>query len=382
MKIEPRQIKIADLVRNYRDDNEDGVFGYDGKLTVRPAYQREFVYNDAQRRAVIDTVLKGFPLNVMYWSRTGDDAFEVLDGQQRTISIGQYVHGDFPVKIDGNDKFWINLTDSEKQRFNDYSLTVYLCEGTEEEKLAWFRTINIAGETLTPQELLNAAYTGPWLADARHYFSKRNCVALQMGEHYIKGKPLRQEILAKVLKWVADRDHLESGQMYMAVHQCDRDANDLFMYYQQVINWAKLVFPNAVPGNDEPSGIKGLTESQEWGLLYNRWHDDSYNVNDLKRDVQALLADDDVTKKSGIIPYLLSHKDKSEERALSLRAFTESQKHAAYEHQEHKCAMCRRKFSFSEMEGDHIVPWSKGGHTVPDNLQMLCRRCNNDKRDR
>ena len=256
MKITETKVKVSDLVENYSDDGDGGVYGYNKQLTVRPSFQREFIYREEQRAAVIDSVLQGFPLNIMYWSKTGPDTYEVLDGQQRTISIAQYVNKDFPVKINGNDKFFQNLTDEEKQTILDYELTVNVCEGSEAEKLEWFKRINIAGAVLTPQELLNATYTGPWLADAKNYFSKRNCVAAKMAEGYLKGNPIRQELLEKALAWIADRDGLESGQMYMAIHQHDADANDLWLYFQSVINWAKMLFA---------SKRKGITDAQAWG---------------------------------------------------------------------------------------------------------------------
>ena len=312
MKITPIQVTIADLTKNYKDDGDGGVFGYDDRLTIRPAYQREFVYKDKQRDLVIDSVMKSRPLNVMYWSKTGKDTYEVLDGQQRTISVAQYVNKDFPIKVNGNDKFFQNLTDTERDQILNYELTVYICEGTEEEKLEWFKIINIAGETLTPQELLNATYTGTWLADAKNYFSKRNCVAGQIADGYIKGNPIRQDYLEKVLSWIADRDDLESGQMYMAIHQHDADANDLWLYFQTVINWAKMLFPKS---------RKGMTNVQEWGLLYNKYHNKQYNSNTLEADVQRLLMDDDVTKNAGIIPYILSDRTKHDEKLLSIRSF-------------------------------------------------------------
>lgn len=169
MQITETKIKVSDLVENYKDNGDGGVFGYNDRLTIRPSFQREFIYGEKQRAAVIDSVMNRFPLNIMYWSKTGADSYEVLDGQQRTVSIAQYINKDFPIKINGNDKFFQNLTDEEKQTILDYELTVYVCEGTEAEKLEWFKRINIAGEILTPQELLNATYTGPWLADAKNY---------------------------------------------------------------------------------------------------------------------------------------------------------------------------------------------------------------------
>lgn len=375
MQITETKVTVADLTKGYNDDGDGGVVGFNRKLTIRPSFQREFCFSDKQRNAVIDTVLKGFPLNIMYWSKTGDNTYEVLDGQQRTISLGQYLSGDFPIKVNGNDKFFHNLTDTEKKQIENYELTIYICEGTEEEKLEWFKIINIAGETLTAQELLNATYTGPWLADAKNYFSKRNCVAGAMGDGYIKGNPIRQDYLEKVLSWIADRDGLESGQRYMAIHQHDKDANDLWLYYQSVINWAKMMFPTK---------RKGITDAQEWGMLYNKYHNNQYNSNTLEADIQKLLMDDDVTKNAGIIPYVLSDRTKHNEKYLSIRAFSEAQKRRAYEKQGHKCPFCVKagddtEYAYEDMQGDHIIPWSQGGRTVDDNLQMLCQKCNNDK---
>ena len=378
MQITETKVKVSALCEGYRDDGDGGVYGYDNgthKLTIRPAFQREFVYKDKQRDAVIETVRKGYPLNVMYWSKVADNVYEVLDGQQRTISLGQYLNGDFAIKINGNDKFFHNLTDTEKQQIQDYELTVYVCEGTEEEKLEWFKVINIAGETLTNQELLNATYAGTWLADAKNFFSKRNCVAGQFADGYIKGNPIRQDYLEKALAWIADRDGLESGGKYMAIHQHDADANDLWVYFQEVIGWAKRMFPNM---------SKKLTECQDWGILYNKYRNKQYNTNEMRTLIDKLLQDEDVTKQTGIIPYVLSDRQRHDEKYLSIRAFSEQMKRRVYERQGHKCPICvangiDREYDFEEMQGDHIIPWSQGGRTVEDNCQMLCQRCNNDK---
>lgn len=373
MQITKKTITVRDLCQGYQDNDEDGVYGYDNgvhKLSIRPPYQRLFVYDSDKRNMVIDTVMKGFPLGLMYWSKVDENNFECLDGQQRTLSICQYVHGDYPVKFNGNDRFFHNLNDEEKERILKYELEIKVCDGTEEEKLEWFQRINIVGATLTKQELLNATYTGPFLANAKTYFSKRNCVAGQMADGYIKGNPIRQEYLEKVLSWIADRDGLESGQIYMAVHQHDEDANALWVYFQNVINWAKTLFPYR---------RKGITDTQNWGILYNRYHKNEYNSNTLENEISKLLLDDDVTKKAGIIPYLLSPKSINDEKYLSLRAFTESQKRRAYEKQGGICPICGKHFEFEEMQGDHIVPWSKGGRTIDENLQMLCSTCNATK---
>lgn len=378
MKITETKITIRELTENYKDNGDGGVYGYNDRLSIRPPYQREFIYKDKQRDAVIETIRKGFPLNTMYWSKVDKDKFEVLDGQQRTISIGQFINGDFTIRINKDDKFFHNLSETAQNEILDYELTIYICEGTEEEKLEWFKVINIAGEVLTNQELLNATFVGPWLADAKNYFSKRNCVAAKIAEGYVKGNPIRQDYLEKALSWIADRDNLKSGQVYMAIHQHDEDANDLWLYYQSVINWAKMMFPKV---------RKGITDTQDWGILYNKYHNNRYNTNTLETDIQTLIMDDDVTKNAGIIPYILSPRTKFDEKTLSIRQFTPAQKLRAYEKQNHKCLYCvangiEIEYAFEDMEGDHIIPWSKGGRTTEDNLQMLCIRCNNDKSNR
>ena len=189
MKIQLKQITVRDLVKDYEDDAENGVRTYGGLLDVRPPYQREFVYKDKQRDAVIETVKQGFPLNVMYWAKREDGTFEVIDGQQRTISLCQYVTGDFAYMM----RYFHNLQDDEQQQILDYELMVYVCEGTDSEKLKWFETINIAGEKLTQQELRNAVYHGSWLADAKRYFSKNGCAAYQIGQDYVSGSPIRHK---------------------------------------------------------------------------------------------------------------------------------------------------------------------------------------------
>lgn len=368
MKMQLKEITISELFDGYTNDGEDGVYAYDGKLTVRPNYQREFVYGDKQRDAVIDSIVNKLPLGLFYWANCNDEKrpLEILDGQQRVLSICMFVNDDFSI----DHRFWHNLFPDEQQTILDYKITVWFCDGTDDEKLAWFRRINRPGAVLTNQELLNATYTGAWLSDAKHYFSKNNCVAAQLAKHYMKGNPNRQDYLEKVLKWVADRDGLDSGQDYMARHQHDTDANDLWLYFQSVINWAKALFPT--PRN-------GITDKQEWGLLYNKYKDKTYDKKQLEEDIQTLLLDDDVTKQAGIIPYILSGRETKDERWLSLRGFTLAQKRRAYERQQGICPICGKHFEFDEMQGDHIVPWSRGGHTTDENLQMLCKLCNASK---
>ncbi|MBL7975568.1 MAG: DUF262 domain-containing protein, partial [Candidatus Kapabacteria bacterium] len=199
MKIELRTITVKELAEGYKDNAEQGVIGYGGKLDIRPPYQREFIYKDKQRDAVINTITKGFPLNVMYWAVRQDGNFEVIDGQQRTISICQYMQGDFSF----NGLYYHNLPDDKQEQLNNYELMVYVCSGTDSEKLEWFRTINIAGEKLTDQELRNAVYAGSWLSSAKRYFSKTGCAAYQIGHDYLNGSAIRQEYLETAIDWIS-----------------------------------------------------------------------------------------------------------------------------------------------------------------------------------
>jgi len=357
MKIElHNEITVRDLVAGYADNDEEGVVGYGGRLNVRPPYQREFIYKDKQRDAVIETVQKNFPLNVMYWVVNGDN-FEVLDGQQRTISICQYVIGRFGL----NNFMFQNLPKDKQEEILNYKLLIYFCEGTESEKLNWFRTINIAGEKLYDQELRNAVYTGTWLADAKLKFSKTNCAAYLLGKEYVNGSPIRQEYLETAIDWINDGKIEE----YMAKHQHDQNANELWLYFQAVIQWVKATFPNY------RKEMKGL----RWGGFYNRFKDKFYDTAKLETQIATLMADDDVTKKSGIYEYVLTN----EERHLNLRAFSDTMKRSAYERQGGNCPKCSKHFVFGAMEGDHITPWHEGGKTTPENCQMLCKDCNRRK---
>ena len=356
MKIELHEITIKEIAKGYIDNQEEGVIGYGGKLNIRPKYQREFVYKDQQRDAVIDTIQKSFPLNIMYWVKNGKN-YEVLDGQQRTISFCQYVNGEYSIKA----RAWHNLTDDEKEQILDYKCMIYFCEGNESEKLAWFKVVNVAGEKLTPQELLNAVYTGPWLTDAKRHFSKSGCAAHNLAKDYVTGSAIRQEILETALDWISH------GKIddYMSKNQQEPDATELWQYFLAVINWVKAIFPTY------RKEMKGVA----WGELYNKFKDKKLNATKLETKVTELMMDDDVTKKSGIYPYLLT----DDEKYLSIRAFTDSQKRAAYEKQKGICPKCKQHFEIGEMEGDHIKPWTEGGHTLPANLQMLCKDCNRKK---
>ncbi len=360
MEIKLRNVTISELVADYVDDGEKGVRGHGGTLNIRPAYQREFIYKETQRNAVIETVRKGFPLNTMYWAVVGDE-FELMDGQQRTISICKYVDGQFSIKIDGSPKFFTNLTAEAKQQILDYQLSVYVCKGTDGEKLDWFKIINIAGEKLTDQELRNAIYTGPWLADAKRWFSRSGAPAAAIGNKLLQGTPIRQDYLETALAW------LSSGEIedYMAAHQHEQNANELWTYFQNVINWVNLTFPVY------RKQMKGVA----WGELYNEFGQKPQDTDSLEAQISQLIMDDDVTKKSGIYEYVLS----GNERSLSIRAFTENMRSEAFERQKGVCPVCKEGFSLEDMDADHIKPWSQGGRTVAANCQMLCKPDNRQK---
>lgn len=357
MNIEFKEITVRELTKGYEDNEEGGVIGYGGKLDIRPPYQREFIYKDRQRDAVIDTITKDFPLNVMYWSVREDGNFEVIDGQQRTISISQFVEGDFAF----DNRFFHNMQKDEQEKLLNYKLMVYLCSGTDSEKLEWFKTINIAGEKLTDQELRNAVYSGSWVSDVKRYFSKNGCAAYGLGGDYMTGSPIRQDYLETTIKWISN-DAIES---YMAKNQHEPNANELWLYFQAVISWVKAVFPKY---RKEMSGI-------QWGDLYNEFRDQKYDSKKLEEEITKLMMDEDVQNKKGIYTYVLTRKEKY----LNIRAFSPNQKREAYERQKGLCIVCKEHFELNEMEADHIDPWHSGGKTTAENCQMLCREDNRRK---
>lgn len=375
MNIELQEITIRELTNGYDDDGENGVRGYGGRLDIRPPYQREFIYDEKKRNAVITTIKNGFPLNVMYWATRDTDAdvpFEVMDGQQRTISICQYVNGDFSYDF----QYFHNLTESEQQQILDYKLMVYVCSGNDKEKLDWFETINIAGEKLTKQELRNAIYAGPFVSDAKRYFSKTNCAAFNMGNLLINGSPIRQDYLETALKWIANAQSTPARKLtienYMAMHQHDPNASQLWQYFSAVITWVNATF--------DVKKRKQIMKGLDWGALYEQFHDKILDKAELDREIARLMIDSDVQNKKGICPYVLTR----DEHHLGLRAFPDDIKLEIYERQHHRCnnPNCPKngaELEFEQMEGDHITPWREGGKTVLENCQMLCRECNRRK---
>ena len=384
MNIQLQKVKIKDLVQGYKRDEESGaVVGYasstgNARLNIRPPYQREFVYKDKQRDEVIRTIFKGFPLNSIYWVKNGAD-YEVLDGQQRTISICDYFKGDFSV----DEFFYHNLTEDKKEAFLDYALMVYVCEGEESEKLEWFRVINIAGEKLSEQELRNAVYVSAWLSDAKRRFSKRNSLAEQKGGKYLKGESLRQEYLESAIAWMANKRDDSAICQYMAKNAKDsKNADELWFYFNSVVDWVEAKFKYR-------KEMKGL----EWGILYNKYKDKPLDFAELESKIAELMQDSEIGRKSGIYEYVLS----GDEKHLNLRAFDDNIRREVYERQGGicangggingggqglkgiKCAHENEVLEIAQMEADHIMPWSKGGKTTSENCQMLCRECNRAK---
>ena len=407
MTINPVQIKIRDLFDGYVNKNEEGVVGYHGRLDIRPKYQREFIYEQKDQEAVINTVKQGFPLNTMYWViarddnnnkilKNGEETYELMDGQQRTISICEFLSNHITVNFQ---KFF-NIQKSTPDiadKILDYELQVYICDGTVSEKLAWFRTINIAGKTLTDQEILNAQYTGEWLTKAKEYFSKTGCNAMELAvikgkkaSDYIKESPIRQEVLALVLQWIADYQKLPSrnkdGDSYMANHQADTTISDIKNYYNSVMDWVGSKF------KVWRKEMKGLP----FGYWYNKYQRGECkgqliekSADEIEDEILKLIDDDEVGTVKGIYDYLIT----GEEKYLSLRKFDDKTIRKIYEQMKHKCPYCdknidghtypngKTEYELSEMQADHIVPWSKGGKTEESNCQMLCAWHNGHKSD-
>ena len=325
----------------------------------------------------------------MYWGESDiPGRYELIDGQQRTMSICRFVKDKYSIEYQNEQKTFTSLPHDLQENILDYPLEVYHCVGTESEKLAWFETINIAGNPLTRQELRNAVYTGAWLSSAKSYFSKSDCAALVIGKDYIKGIPNRQEILETVLKWAADAEGIKGNKkedaisLYMAKHRKDVNADALWEYYKKVMDWAKSIFMADTDNKDKA----------QWGLIYNKYKDvvinngklvfykriegkGEYPVSDLLSELNRLQDNESITSKAGIYDYVLS----GDESKLSIRKFPDKIKKKVYKKQNGLCKLCGKPFAYEDMAGDHIQPWSKGGETVESNCQMLCVTCNSKK---
>lgn len=385
MEVKRIAITVRELCEGYVNETEtcidDPVMAYGGKLCVRPAFQRSFVYKKPQENAVIDTALKGFPLNIMYWADNGNDTYDCLDGQQRTISLCNFVDGISSFNapwFNGNKKNYIStikrINPDLYERFMNYELEIYICTGTKAERMEWFRTINIAGEELSPQELRNANYVSAWLTDAKRYFSKASpnakCPAEQVGGQYTSKNANRQEILAQVIGWIINDDSDEAICQYMEGHINDADASELWNYFNDVISWIESLFPGVYD--------KGMA-SVNWGRLYNEYHEQEFNSDDIGAELEKLIdfkASKELTSSMAkIIEYCITH----DWTLLSHREFNDVQRTALYNRQKHICPDCGKTFLKSDMEAHHIVSWYNGGLTEMDNGVMLCKDCHNKR---
>ena len=389
MKITKTSITVKDLADgyvNYTDEDiEKGVYAYHGKLCVRPPFQRSFVYNKEQENAVIDTALKGFPLNIMYWVDNGDGTYDCLDGQQRTISLCNFVTevSSFKAKWFNNEQY-SNLTAIRHinpelaENFLNYELEVYICQGTKFEQLEWFKTVNIAGEELYPQELRNASYASPWLTDAKRYFSRANASssakspAEELGGNYTNKNANRQEILEQVISWRIGSKEEEDICQYMSDHCNDDDASDLWDYFNDVIDWVKELFPFS---DQVDKGFKTVM----WGKFYNEYNEEEFDpdemintFNELNKARANKELDVSVAK---ICEYCITRN----ESLLKQRAFNEYQKNAMYVEQKGICLDCGKHFLKNKMQAHHIIPWYNGGRTELNNGVMLCEDCHRQR---
>ena len=365
-----------------------GLFGWSGKLTIQPEYQRNFLYADNNGKkeiAVIDSMLKGYPIGLIYFNEPEEGKYEILDGQQRITSIGRFVTEKFAIKDKyGMEQYFTGLPKEEQERLLNYKLLVYVCNGTEKEIKEWFETINIAGVPLNKQELLNATYSGPFVTAAKAVFSNSNSPQQQKWSCYINGNANRQDILHEALVWVAKGEDNVGG--YMSLHRQDNNIDELKTYFDTVLDWAKAVF-------GEPKGeMRGL----EWGAFYEKYHNNSYNPAQIQQRVKELYEDEFVTNKRGIFEYLLG--GETEPSLLNIRIFEDSVKKTVYARQTNEaqalgisnCPECAKGhdnvrtkiYKITEMDADHVTAWSKGGATDISNCQMLCKTHNRAKGNR
>ena len=370
-----------------------GLFGWAGKLTIQPEYQRNYLYaeNDGKKEvAVIDSILKGYPIGLIYFNRnenykSPETEYEILDGQQRITSIGRFVTGKFAIKDKyGMEQYFTGLAEDVREKILSYRLLVYVCNGTEKEIKEWFETINIAGVPLNKQELLNATYSGPFVTKAKEVFSNSRRPELQKWSRYIKGNANRQDILHEALIWVSKGEDNVGG--YMSRHRYENNIDELKTYFDTVIEWAKTLF------GEPKSEMRGL----EWGAFYEKYHGNSYNPAQLQQRVDELYADEYVTNKRGIFEYLLG--GEIEQSLLNIRIFEDSVKKTVYARQTNdakaqgisNCPECAKGhdnvrakiYKFNEMDADHVSAWSKGGATDISNCQMLCKTHNRMKGNR
>jgi hypothetical protein len=369
----------------YNELEGKGLFGLGGKLTIQPEYQRNYIYADGggkKEQDVIDSLLKEYPLGLIYFNKVAENKFEVLDGQQRITSVGRFVTNKFAIMDNGNPKNFDSLPADQQAKIRGSKLLVYECEGTETDIKNWFKTINIAGVPLSDQELLNAIYSGPFVTLAKAEFSNSQNANIQKWSAYVKGSANRQQFLERALDWVS-KGHIGA---YMSQHRNDKNINELKIYFNSVIDWASVVFVDVL------AEMKGL----EWGRLYEEYHGKSYDPKKMSEKVKKLAADDFVQNRKGIFEFLLG--GSVETKLLEVRVFENKVKRVAYARQtqaaegkgKSNCPHCAvghganksRLYMFDEMDADHVTAWSKGGESSAKNCQMLCATHNRAKGNR
>ena len=378
-------ITVKDICEGfvYNEYEGKGLFGLSGKLTIQPEYQRNYIYiSDGGKKeiAVIDSVLKSYPIGLIYFNKVSDDKFEVLDGQQRITSLGRFLSDKFAIKDDdGNEQYFSGMAKNKKERILKTGLLIYECEGTESEIKEWFKTINIAGVPLNNQELLNAVYSGPFVTLCKEEFSNSQNANIQKWSAYIKGSANRQEFLECALDWVSKGNIGE----YMSRHRFDKNINELKRYFNSVLDWVSSVFI------DVESEMRGL----EWGRLYEEYHRKSYDSQKVSKDLKKLYADPYIKSRKGIFEYILG--GLKDAKLLQVRVFDDATKKSVYAKQTvnaekrkiSNCPLCAighesnksKIWSFNEMDADHVTAWSKGGSSAAKNCQMLCRTHNQAK---
>ena len=380
-------LTVADVCDGfvYNELEGKGLFGLSGKLTIQPEYQRNYIYAECggkREQAVIESLLKGYPLGLIYFNQVADDKFEVLDGQQRITSIGRFITDKFAIMEGDNPQIFQSLPPEQKDKIRQSKLLIYECQGTEKEIKQWFETINIAGVPLNKQELLNAIYSGPFVTDAKAEFSNSQNANIQKWSAYIKGSANRQDFLERALEWVSCGD---VGQ-YMSQHRNDTNISELKTYFNTVIDWVSGVF------SDVENEMRGL----EWGRLYEEHHHKSYDPAKVSAGVQRLYADPYVKKRAGVFEYILGGKTQPE--LLQVRVFDDATKKATYKKQtqaaeksgKSNCPLCavghdankKKVWPLKDMDADHVTAWSKGGETSAKNCQMLCKTHNRAKGNR
>jgi len=383
MKTELKQYKVKEIVEGfeYNELEGKGLFGLNGRLTIQPEYQRNYIYADGKKDvAVVQSLLKEYPLGLIYFNKTGKDTFEVLDGQQRITSFGRFITGRFAVKDEnGMEQYFSGLAPEQQKTIKDATILVYECEGAEPEIKAWFRTINTAGVPLNDQELLNAVYSGPFVTAGKAEFSNSQNANIQKWGAYVSGAVNRQDYWERALEWVS-KGNVEA---YMSQHRQERDISEVKNHFNAVINWISTVF------TDVESEMRGL----EWGRLYETYHGEKYDPKAMSAKVQALFGDPYVKNRRGIWEYLLG--GSQEKKLLDIRIFDEATKKSTYKRQtsaaeakgRSNCPDCvlghdgvkTKVYKYDEMDADHVTAWSKGGATSPENCQMLCKHHNRSK---